>query len=272
MNWFAMRNGRILLIEDDKDVIELFSDLASELGFELRVCDEDKGWENILEFRPDIAIIDTGLKGWELCKRIKSSLKTSSVKVILLSTREEVGDRIQAYRLGAEGMYTKPIDKEEISKKIREIVYQRMKESTSSNHEGGIKGMLRDMSLVDLLQVLNMGKKTALVYLNKGREEGKVFLKDGEVVHAECGQYHGEDALYYMLKWDEGRFDVEPDVPSHQETIDSPLEGLLLEGMKRMDEVARDEEEGRSTIPEADPDFFNLIKRLYDLGILERKE
>ena len=44
--------------------------------------------------------------------------------------------------------------------------------------EEGIKGRLKDMELVDIIQILNMGKKTALIYLTDDNKEGKIFFKE----------------------------------------------------------------------------------------------
>ena len=263
---------KVLLIEEDEKTLETLETLFRESGCEVLRC-ETEPWDCLLKNRPDIAVIDVERGGWDLCKKLKNSPDTSSTRVILLSEREEVGDRIQAYRIGAEGMVPKPIDRSGFSSVIKGIIDKSVKADHLTSHEEGVKGMLRDMSLVDLLQVLNMGNKTALVYLAKGDEEGKVFVQNGNVVHAFCANYEGEDALYYLLRWKDGRFDVEPEVPSPHKSIDLPMEGLLLEGMRRMDENGRDAESSVETgAPlDDDPESFTLIKRLHELGILEKE-
>ena len=102
----------------------------------------------------------------------------------------------------------------------------------------------------------------------------RFFLKNGEVVHAKSGDSAGEEAVYHLLKWRDGDFHIEPDVTSPDISIDTTVENLLLEGMRRIDEEARDSE-GKSekkSLSEVDAESFRVIQKLVELGILEQTE
>ncbi len=265
-----MDRVRILLIEGREDLKALLVEMAQQEGWEVAAT-SGESWTRIFRYRPDIAVIDAGMKGWEICRKIKGFPGISSTKVVVVSDREEVGDRIQAYRFGAEGVVTRPFDREDLLRQIRDLLMKEKGARPAYVHEEGIKGSLKDMGLPDLIQVLNMGQKTALIYLTNGQEEGRIFVEQGEVVHGTSGPYEGEEALYHLLTWEDGRFEIEPGISSPVRTIDRPVEELLLEGMRRMDEGKR-EEKGEEKTGLVEPESFNLIKRLYELGILERKE
>ncbi len=265
-----MDRGRILLIGGGEDTKALLKELAREEGYEVLLV-PPSSWARLFKYNPDLAIIDAGMEGWDICRRIKGFGERIPTKILIVSDREEVGDRIQAYRIGAEGVLARPLEKEDLFQRVRDLVKKEAGTRPAYVQEEGIKGSLKDMGLPDLLQVLNMGQKTALIYLTNGQEEGRVFMEKGEVVHGVYGPYEGEEAIYQLLKWEDGRFEIEPDVSSPVRTVGLSVEELLLEGMKRMDE----EREGKVSEGEpkkVEPESFNLIKKLYELGILEKKE
>lgn len=288
--------GKILLLEGDRVEQEHLRKAFRKEGYDVFYCETAKmAFDFLRDETPDI-IISTlflpDISGWELFREIKKDPKKSELPFILIGNREEVGDRIQAHRLGVEEIFYKPIDSNElisavnsILKKTREgeedlppLEEERKNEQRDEkiHHpiEEGIKGRLKDMELVDIIQVLNMGKKTALIYLTDDNKEGKVFLKNGEVVHAKCGDTLGAEALYCLLGWRDGDFHIEPDVTSSDISIDTTVENLLLEGMRRIDEEVRDSE-GKSEkkpLSEVDAESFRVIQKLVELGILEQTE
>ena len=65
---------------------------------------------------------------------------------------------------------------------------------------------------------------------------GMIFLREGEVVHAEQGVLSGEEAFYAIMGWVGGTFRSEPKVATTNRTINQVLGFLLLEAFRRMDE------------------------------------
>lgn len=283
--------GKILLLEGDRVEQEHLRKAFQNEGYDVFCCDTAKmAFDFLREETPDI-IISTlflpDISGWELFREIKKDPKKAALPFILIGNREEVGDRIQAHRLGVEEIFYKPIDSNKLINAVNSILKkggEQEEEYLPSLEEGikseqpameeGIKGRLKDMELVDIIQVLNMGKKTALIYLTDDNKEGKVFLKNGEVVHAKSGDSTGEEAIYHLLTWRDGDFHIEPDVMPPYISIETNVENLLLEGMKRIDEETRDSD-GKSekkSLSEEDAESFRVIQKLVDLGILEKIE
>ena len=105
-----------------------------------------------------------------------------------------------------------------------------------------LEGNLRDMALVDLLQMLWMGSKTGLLLLLTGAERGIIFLRDGRIIDAVL--LHGsqrqvvaaaEDAVIHMLQWEDFRFAFRPD-PTMAERpvrISRDHEWVLTEDLRR---------------------------------------
>ncbi len=284
------KTGKILLLEGDRREQEHLRKAFQNEGYDIFYCEAAKTAFNYLrEETPDI-IISTlflpDLSGWELFREIKKDPKKATLPFILIGKREEVGDKIQAYRLGVEEIFYKPIDPKELISAVNSILQKRreQEEHIPALEEGikgeqlsveeGITGRLKDMELVDIIQVLNMGKKTALIYLTDDNKEGKVFLMNGEIVHAKSGDRTGEEAIYHLLTWRDGDFHIEPDATSPDLSIETSVENLLLEGMRRIDEEARDSDgKGeKKSLTEEDAESFRVIQKLVELGILEKIE
>ncbi len=135
----------------------------------------------------------------------------------------------------------------------------------------GIKGRLKDMSLVDIIQVLYLGRRTAAVNTGSEGGAGSIFLENGNVVHARFRELSGEAALYELLAWKDGEFEIEMDVKPEARTIAANVEHLLLEGMKRLDETKKGSIDKENLFKVGERESLHLIKRLIDLDILKKK-
>ena len=136
----------------------------------------------------------------------------------------------------------------------------------------GIKGGLKDMSLVDVIQVLNLSRKTAVVNIGSDEGTGRIFVENGNIVHAVFRELSGEIALYHLLSWKDGEFEVEIDVKPEAKTISANVESLLLEGMKRLDETNKGGLDKERLFGVGEKESIHLIKRLIELGILTKKQ
>jgi hypothetical protein len=108
----------------------------------------------------------------------------------------------------------------------------------------GTTGHLSDMSLVDILQALGPGRKTARISVTQednGKQELVIYLDKGEIAHASLGQLGCPEAIYEALKWTDGFWRIEPitaeELPSPNN--DLPNDAILMEGCRLMDESSR---------------------------------
>jgi hypothetical protein len=92
------------------------------------------------------------------------------------------------------------------------------------------------MSTVDFLQSLSAGEKDVEIVLENGENRGRIYMREGSIVHAELSGLHGEEAFYALVPWDEGDFQILPCSSFPPQTIQIPLESLLIEGFRRVDE------------------------------------
>ena len=101
-----------------------------------------------------------------------------------------------------------------------------------------LKGNLRDMNLSDVIQTACKSRSRACLLVQSQDGQASIFFADGNVVHAVLGSQIGEEVVYELLTWEDGEFELEMemDVPTLERTITVGWSGLLLEGMRRIDE------------------------------------
>jgi predicted regulator of Ras-like GTPase activity (Roadblock/LC7/MglB family) len=100
-----------------------------------------------------------------------------------------------------------------------------------------MRGNLRDMAVADLIQHTCQDGKTAHLRIQHENQQADLYFKEGNVEHAVLGAWRGEEAVYQVLRWELGEFSLETGVASPQHTIDRSWAGLLMEGMRRLDEA-----------------------------------
>ena len=111
-----------------------------------------------------------------------------------------------------------------------------------------VKGDLKDLSLVNIIQVnCNERNQARLIVRHRGKE-AVIFFEDGNIVHTVLSyrkiaearvvtwRITGEEVIYELLTWENGEFELEQDVPPPRHTLTADWSGLLLEGMRRIDE------------------------------------
>ena len=92
------------------------------------------------------------------------------------------------------------------------------------------------MSLPDVIQALANGRKTGLLRIGSGDQNGEIQFLDGAIVNATFGRRAREDAVYAMLALKDGDFALDPSFRPTERVMQESCEALLLEGMRRIDE------------------------------------
>lgn len=229
---------------------------------------------------PDLVLSDTRMPemdGFELCKVLKIDERFRHIPFLFLTNQKAVEFKVRGLELGAEDYLTKPIYIKEIVTRVKMTLQKVEKERVEKREtKNGFAGSLADMGVVDLVQTFEMGRKTGTIRLD-GERTGLVYFREGKVVDAELGRLKGESAFYRMLNTFEGKFEVSFAAIERPERIEMSTQGLLMEGMRRLDEWGRMLEQlpPLETIFELDyqglaerlseiPDEVNGLLRLFD--------
>ena len=99
-----------------------------------------------------------------------------------------------------------------------------------------LQGSLKHLQLADVIQLISVSGKTGMFHLKKDEHVGQIYLKDGNIVHAELDEIKGEEAVYELAIWNDGEFNFEPDVEPKVKTVSKSNTNLLMEAARRLDE------------------------------------
>jgi len=118
--------GKILLVEDDRALVELLVYHFEREEFAVRATAD--GEEALLlarEAPPDLVILDwmlEGLSGIEVCRRLRRMRETANVPIIMLTARGEEADRIRGLETGADDYVTKPFSPRELVARVLAVL------------------------------------------------------------------------------------------------------------------------------------------------------
>jgi two-component system phosphate regulon response regulator PhoB len=121
-----MSKGKILIIEDDKDIVEMLKYNLMEEGYDIFTSlNGEDGIALARKERPNIIILDIMLPiidGFEVCRMIKNDDITAGIPIIILSAKSQETDKIVGLELGADDYVTKPFSPRELIARIRAIL------------------------------------------------------------------------------------------------------------------------------------------------------
>ena len=121
-----MSNGRILIVEDDFDISNMLRIFFTGQGYHVDVAARgNDALELCRKKLPDLIVLDIMLpdmNGYEVCKVMRTTTRTSHIPIIFLTQKDERSDRIAGLELGADDYITKPFDIEELKLRVRTAI------------------------------------------------------------------------------------------------------------------------------------------------------
>ena len=267
-----MAKRHLLLVDADTKSLRVMEVSLKKAGFSVTTAVNGKdAMEKVEISLPELIISDTKMPemdGFELCQKLKELPKTQTIPFIFLTSQKSIEYKIKGLELGVEDYLTKPIYIKEIVTRIKIMLEKRAKESLERRDpKSGFSGALQDMGVVDLLQTVEIGRKTGLIRFNEasGRQQATIYFKNGKVIDAELGELRGEKAIYRLLVWNDGFFEMDFQAVERPETIEMSTQGLLMEGMRRVDEWGRLLEQLPPLETKFEVDFHELSDRLSEI-------
>lgn len=135
----AKEDKRVLIADDEQEVVELLKNSLSRKGFQVAVAYDGVEAKNvILEKKPDLIILDLmmpRLDGWEVLKWLRQESKLN-IPVVIISGKDEVVDAKYVYQLGADSYLVKPIEIENLLKIINLVTSKKRKKMSGQSGLG----------------------------------------------------------------------------------------------------------------------------------------
>jgi len=99
-----------------------------------------------------------------------------------------------------------------------------------------LQGSLADISLPDVIQLVSVSGKTGVFTISGEGADGKIYLKEGQIVDAAAGKLAGDLAVYEMATWRKGQFIFTANVAPERVTVTKSNTSLMMEAARRIDE------------------------------------
>jgi PleD family two-component response regulator len=146
-----MGNARLLVVEDDLDISNMLKIYFTGLGYDVDAAVRgSEALEKTKQVLPNLIVLDIMLPdidGYEVCRTLRTSTRTSHIPVIFLTQKDERSDRLQGLELGADDYITKPFDIEELKLRVQGAIRRAERESLTDPRSGLPAGRLIEEQL-----------------------------------------------------------------------------------------------------------------------------
>jgi DNA-binding response OmpR family regulator len=119
-------NQRVLIVDDDPEVVNLFSYALKRAGYQVeRALSGEAALERARGTRPDLIILDImmpGIDGYEVARRLRAEAATASTPIVMLTARALVPDQVAGLQAGATSYLIKPVMPSALLKTIRDLL------------------------------------------------------------------------------------------------------------------------------------------------------
>ena len=238
-------NVKLLLVDDNPMVLRMLRDALTPLAIVSTAMDSADALLKAVDDPPDLLVSDyrmPGMDGHQLVEKLKSRPRTASIAVILLASKTDINESLGAQE--ADEYVEKPFFLKQATQRIKRVIdkisLEKMAKAASS--DGVLRGSLSQMNVIDLVQSLEMGRKSCLLTLTNEGEKCEMYFVEGQVTHAVYGSLLGDQAVFKVLRWTGGNFQVNFEAKTTQQTTNLNTQGLLMEGLRLLDESQRDGE------------------------------
>jgi DNA-binding response OmpR family regulator len=265
---------KLLLVDADPRSVRVLEVSLKKAGYSVTTAVDGKDALAKVELStPDLVLSDTRLPkldGYAFVRKLKEKPEWAGIPVVFLTSQKSVEDKIRGLELGVEDYLTKPIFVRELLARVNLLLARRTQENIAQNRLsiGGrtrFSGSIHDMAVVDLLQTFEVSRKSGVVHLKNGAQEAHIFFREGKVVDADQGRLRGEEAIYRALIWNEAEFEVEFTPVKNDDIIGTSTQGILMEGMRRVDEWGRLLEQLPTLVTIFEVDHTQLLERLNEI-------
>jgi len=237
----ATKHTTVLFVDDDAGFLEVVRNLmiaySEGLWDVLVATDAAQGLTLLREKKIDLLVLDVhmpvmdGLQFLGLLNRRYPNISKSVL----------TGDSSDPYRAaclsnGAELFLIKPTSPEGW-----QSLFVALNELVKFRPEEGFRGVLRRVGLQDVLQMECLARSSSVMEISNAEMQGNIFVREGQIIHAQAGDLAGEDAFNRLMSLSGGQFNLKPFVEPPAITISGSWEYLLMEAARQRDEAQESE-------------------------------
>jgi len=236
---------KLLLVDDNPMILGMLRGALAPLASVITATDAADALIKAVEDPPDLVISDfrmPGMDGRQLVDKLRSRPKTAAASIILLATKADITEKLSAQEQAVDDFVEKPFFLREATQRIKRVIDKIALEKMAKNaaSDGVLRGNLSQMNVIDLVQSLEMGRKSCALTLTNKDDKCEMYFREGQVTHAQYGPLTGDQAVFKVLRWTDGNFQVNFEGKTTSQTTTLNTQGLLMEGLRLLDEAQRD--------------------------------
>ena len=239
-----MARQNLLIVDGDARTRRVLEVSLRKAGYSVTSAETMAQALQFLELtEPELIVSDTRLSdgdGFAFCRHVKSHAKWSGIPFVFLTAVTELEEKVRGLELGVDDYLTKPIYVKEVMIRVKMLLQRKQQERIGKKDaRTKFSGLLADMAIVDLLQTIEISRKSGTIEFETNLGPATLWFREGRVVDAQMGRLTASSAVFRLLGLSEGRFEVEFKPINRVATIEETTQGLLMEGMRRIDEWGR---------------------------------
>jgi CheY-like chemotaxis protein len=241
-------NVKVLLVDDNPMVLGMLQQALEPLAQISTATDGADALLKAVDDPPDLLISDyamPGMDGRQLVEKLKSRPATASTSIILIASKADITEKLTMHE-SVDELLEKPFFIKDATTRIKRVIDKIALEKLARQARPGqtvLGGSLAQMNVIDLLQSLEMGRKSCALTLTNGSDRCRMFFSEGQLRHATYGKLTGDEAVYKVLTWSEGQFQIDFEGRSEEQTTTRSTQSLLMEGLRLVDEARHGAEE-----------------------------
>ncbi len=238
----------VLLVDDNPVILDMLAKALQPVAIITAVGGGNEALSRTSVSIPDLVISDyqmPDVTGRDLLQILRARPTTSRVPFILMSSKTDQNEKLGPIRDAIEDFIEKPFFLREAVRRIKRVVDKIALEKMARAAAGqsSVRGSLLQMNAIDLLQSLELGRKTCKLMLDSNGRKCDMYFVEGQIIHAVFGPTEGDEAVYAALNFEEGTWEIDFSSNSAEQTTTRSTQGLLMEGLRLLDEANRDAEQ-----------------------------
>jgi two-component system phosphate regulon response regulator PhoB len=192
-----MAKERILVVEDEEDILELVTFNLAREGYTVQgVASGEAALKAVADAPPDLLVLDLmlpGVDGLEVCRQVRAAPATRALPLLMLSAKGEESDIVTGLELGADDYLPKPFSPRVLIARVRAVLRRRARPEPDPQAVVSVQGLEihpgRQEALLDGRKLeLTFSEFRILHYL--ARRPGWVFTRQQIVEAVRGGEYH----------------------------------------------------------------------------------
>ena len=246
----AKSHGKILVVDDDPDMQKLYNHILCARGYEVLIAQNGQdALDTIKRHKLDLLITDLAMPIMDGRSLILALKKINPKLPIVIASHKDGMRHDPELRLAAQvhTFLAKPLTPILLIKTVQQIIgcHHESRETkrivmdekeAPAKETGSFHGQIDYIGLIPLLQMLGLEGKNGGLLLQKENQKGYIFVEKGQAVCSSTDSLLGEEAFFSLLTWQKGQFQFIPNLVPPNKNMSSPIEYLLMEGARRLDE------------------------------------